>query len=340
MELKQQDEKLFKIYTSCLVSSEMPHTLDIEQVKLCLVPDEQLEEGKNQSEQLLQPKGGTGLQQPLTFELKDILQSWLKDFIKKNSRYQQQDLKLFEVIEPDSILSFEHLVITPRITQNLHDLNGGLSGKVIMETIRGKSYFIYESADHKLFYINPNALISGISGIGFEVNEELSSILKKKINLKKNIQLLVRNQNFYYQATRKDEPQPIGVSFSILDKPVSFLSRFNENNSDTVFSTPVSDEIIKKINDIQRNTSYNEFQIRHSGEDIRLMLHSQALGDSLEIHRFHCGTPALDRETVYHLEDYLFSTTAKSFSLLKNGVFIVDLHDDSLVIIICKTEKF
>ena len=46
MELKQQDEKLFKIYTSCLVSSEMPHTLDIEQVKLCLVPDEQLEEGK------------------------------------------------------------------------------------------------------------------------------------------------------------------------------------------------------------------------------------------------------------------------------------------------------
>ena len=47
MELKQQDEKLFKIYTSCLVSSEMPHTLDIEQVKLCLVPDEQLEEGKN-----------------------------------------------------------------------------------------------------------------------------------------------------------------------------------------------------------------------------------------------------------------------------------------------------
>ncbi len=42
MELKQQDEKLFKIYTSCLVSSEMPHTLDIEQVKLCLVPDEQL----------------------------------------------------------------------------------------------------------------------------------------------------------------------------------------------------------------------------------------------------------------------------------------------------------
>jgi len=40
------------------------------------------------------------------------------------------------------------------------------------------------------------------------------------------------------------------------------------------------------------------------------------------------------------LEDYLFSTTAKSFSLLKNGVFIVDLHDDSLVIIICKTEKF
>ena len=166
MELKQQDEKLFKIYTSCLVSSEMPHTLDIEQVKLCLVPDEQLEEGKNQSEQLLQPKGGTGLQQPLTFELKDILQSWLKDFIKKNSRYQQQDLKLFEVIEPDSILSFEHLVITPRITQNLHDLNGGLSGKVIMETIRGKSYFIYESADHKLFYINPNTLISGISGIG------------------------------------------------------------------------------------------------------------------------------------------------------------------------------
>ena len=225
-------------------------------------------------------------------------------------------------------------------TQNLHDLNGGLSGKVIMETIRGKSYFIYESADHKLFYINPNTLISGISGIGFEVNEELSSILKKKINLKKNIQLLVRNQNFYYQATRKEEPQPIGVSFSILDKPVSFLSRFNENNSDTVFSTPVSDEIIKKINDIQRNTSYNEFQIRHCGEDIRLMLHSQALGDSLEIHRFHCGTPALDRETVYHLEDYLFSTTAKSFSLLKNGVFIVDLHDDSLVIIICKTEKF
>ena len=73
MELKQQDEKLFKIYTSCLVSSEMPHTLDIEQVKLCLVPDEQLEEGKNQSEQLLQPKSGTGLQQPLTFELKDIL---------------------------------------------------------------------------------------------------------------------------------------------------------------------------------------------------------------------------------------------------------------------------
>ena len=125
-----------------------------------------------------------------------------------------------------------------------------------------------------------------------------------------------------------------------MDKPVSFLSRFNENNSDTVFSTPVTDEIIKKINDIQRNTSYNEFQIRHSGEDIRLMLHSQALGDSLEIHRFHCGTPALDRETVYHLEDYLFSTTAKSFSLLKNGVFIVDLHDDSLVIIICKTEKF
>ena len=26
-------------------------------------------------------------------------------------------------------------------------------------------------------------------------------------------------------------------------------------------------EIIKKINDIQRNTSYSEFQIKHSGED-------------------------------------------------------------------------
>ena len=71
-----------------------------------------------------------------------------------------------------------------------------------------------------------------------------------------------------------------------------------------------------------------------------MCIRDRALGDSLEIHRFHCGTPALDRETVYHLEDYLFSTTAKSFSLLKNGVFIVDLHDDSLVIIICKTEKF
>ena len=340
MDLKQQDEKLYKTFTSCLVSSESHKTLDIDQMKLCLVPDGQLEEGKNLVEQLLNPSGGTGLQQPLTFELKEILQAWLKDFIKKNSRYQQEDLKLFEVIEPDAILSFEQLVITPRITKNLHDLNGGLTGKVVIESIRGKSYFIYESGDHKLFYINPNALISGISGMGFEVNEELSGILKKKINLKKNIQLLIRNQNFYYQASRKEEPQPIGVSFSILDKPVSFLSRFNENNSDTVFTTPVSEEIIKKINDIQRNTSYSEFQIKHSGEDISLLLHSQTLGDSLEIHRFHCGIPTLDRETVYHLEDYLFSTTAKSFSLLKNGVFIVDLEDDSLVIIICKTEKF
>ena len=187
MDLKQQDEKLYKTYTSCLVSSESRYSLDIDQMKLCLVPDEQLEEGKNLVEQLLNPSGGTGLQQPLTFELKEILQAWLKDFIKKNSRYQQEDLKLYEVIEPDAILSFEQLVITPGITKNLHDLNGGLTGKVVIESIRGKSYFIYESGDHKLFYINPNALISGISGMGFEVNEELSGILKKKINLKKNI---------------------------------------------------------------------------------------------------------------------------------------------------------
>ena len=340
MDLKQQDEKLFKTFTSCLVSPESRHTLDIDQMKLCLIPDEQLEEGKDLVQKLLNPTGSRGLQQPLTFELKEILQAWLKDFIKKNSRYQLEDLKLYEVIEPDAILNFEQLVITPRITKNLHDLNGELTGKVFIESIRGKSYFIYESGDHKLFYINPNTLISGISGMGFEVNEELSGILKKKINLKKNIQLSIRNQNFYYQATRKEEPQPTGVSFSILDKPVSFLSRFNENNSETVFTTPVSEEIIKKINDIQRNTSYSEFQIKHNGEDISLLLHSKSLGDSLEIHRFHCGIPSLDRETIFHLEDYMFSNTAKSFSLLKNGVFIVDLHDESLVIIICKTEKF
>ena len=342
MDLKQRDEKLYKTYTTLLYSPKSQKDVEIEEMRLSLIPDEQLTE-EGPSRELMQNLANEAEHlQPLSFSLQDILQTWLKDFIKKNPKYRHhQNLSVYEVIEPDSVLDHEKLVITPRITQNLQDLTGGLNGKVLIESIRGQNYFIYESADHKLFYINPNMLSSGLQGIGFEISETLSGILKKKIHSKKNVDLVIQDDQFLYKASSKsDYLEPTKVLFNILEKPVSFMSRFNENNSERVFSIPVSEELIRKINDIQRNTSYNQFLVHHNGEEIRFHLHSQSLEDSLEIHRFNCGVPAMDHESVYHLGDYLCNITAKSFSLLKNGVFIVDLQKESMVIVICKSEQF
>ncbi len=341
MEMKQQEEKLYKTYSTFLYNQNTQNSISIEDLKLCLVSEDNLTQGLPSRETMIKLQNGTERQAPVNFPLQQILQEWLNNFIRKNPKYRhKQDLSIFEVIDPDTIAYRDKLMITHRITQNLQDLADKLSGKIIIETIRERKYFIYESSDQKLYYINPNVLISGMEGIGFEVNDKLNTIISKKTHLRKNIDFVIRDNQLLYKAAKKSESlEQTGVLVSFLHKPVSFLSRFNENTLDTVFATHVPEDVIRKIYDIQRHTSYSQLQVRHSGKEIRLHLYSSTLDDSLEIHNFSCQVPAQGAETVYQLGDYLCSVNAKTFTLLRNGVFLVDLQDEAMVIVICKMLK-